>query len=132
MNMQKPLPDLRVHRAGHARGAGRSSSSMMAAKDPDARIQSCDAVVAALDDIEARLRTGTASFDKRTDQAAAVIPATNVHASRPPAVRRRRSRPGLQSLDIPPKRRRQVARRRSPISVGVGAAVLVARRRPWS
>jgi len=121
MNIQNPLPDL------HAFAPGTPEEliqlvEMMVAKDPDARIQSCDAVVAALDDIEARLRTGTASFEKRTDQGAAAIPATNVHASRPPAVDAAVAA-GLQNFEIPPK-----GKSKAPlaIGVGVGAAVLIA------
>jgi TolB-like protein len=89
-------------------------------------LQSCDAVVAALDDIEARLRTGTASFDKRTDQAAAAIPATNVHASRPPAVDAAVAA-GLQSFDIPQKgAAKSSSKAPLAIGVGVGAVVLIA------
>jgi len=123
MNIQNPLPDLRVFAPGTPEELVQLVE-MMVAKDPDARIQSCDAVVAALEDIEARLRTGTASFDKRTDQAAAVIPATNVHASRPPAVEAAVAA-GLQKFSIPDK---GGGKSKAPlaIGVGVGAVVLVA------
>ncbi len=67
-NMQEPLPDLRV------RGFGLPDElvtlvEMMGAKDPDQRLQSCDAVVQALDDVASRL------FHADTDR----IPPTNVH-----------------------------------------------------
>ena len=122
MNMQQPLPDLRQH-APEVPEELASLIEMMAAKDPDERLQTCDAVVAALEDIEARLRTGTASFERRTDQAKPAIPATNVHVSRPPAVDAAVAA-GLQNFDIPPK----VARRsKGPLAIGVavGAVVLV-------
>src|SRR6185312_3912064 len=54
MNMQQPLPDLRQHAPGVPEELA-ALIEMMAQKDPDARLQSCDAVVAALEDIEARL-----------------------------------------------------------------------------
>jgi serine/threonine protein kinase len=121
MNIQNPLPDLRVFAPGTPEELVQLIE-MMVAKDPDARIQSCDAVVAALDDIEGRLRSGTASFDKRTDQAAAVIPATNVHGSRPQAVDAAVAA-GLQSFAIPDK---GGGKSKAPLFVGVGVAVLVA------
>jgi serine/threonine protein kinase/TolB-like protein len=125
MNMQQPLPDLRQHAPGVPDELC-GLIEMMAQKDPDARLQSCDAVVAALEDIEARLRTGTASFDKRTDRAAAAIPATNVHASRPPAVDAAVAA-GLQSFDIPQKgAAKSSSKAPLAIGVGVGAVVLIA------
>src|SRR5262249_47266452 len=80
MNMREPLPDLR------ARGLGLPEAlvqlvEMMAAKEPDARVQSCDAVVAAIDGL---LRgAGDGTLDRETDR---VIPPTNVHAERPAAL----------------------------------------------
>ncbi len=125
MNMQQPLPDLRQHAPGVPEELV-GLIDMMAQKDPDARLQSCDAVVAALEDIEARLRTGTASFERRTDQAAAQIPATNVHASRPPAVEAAVAA-GLQNFEIPTKSGPAAGKKSSlAIGVGVGAVVLVA------
>ena len=123
MNMQQPLPDLRQH-APDVPEELASLIEMMAAKDPDARLQTCDAVVTALEDIEARLRTGTASFERRTDQSKAAIPATNVHGSRPPAVDAAVAA-GLQNFQIPEK---SAGKSKAPlaIGVGVGAAVLVA------
>ncbi len=123
MNIQNPLPDLRVFAPGTPEELVQLVE-MMVAKDPDARIQSCDAVVAALEDIEARLRTGTASFDKRTDQAAAVIPATNVHASRPPAVEAAVAA-GLQNFSIPDKGGGKKSKAPLAVGVAVGAVVLV-------
>ncbi|HEX8950719.1 MAG TPA: serine/threonine-protein kinase, partial [Polyangia bacterium] len=120
MNIQNPLPDLRVFAPGTPDELVQLVE-MMVQKDPEARIQSCDAVVAALEDIEARLRTGTASFDKRTDQAAAVIPATNVHASRPPAVEAAVAA-GLQRFAIPDK---SAPKSKAPLAVGVGVGVVV-------
>ena len=117
MNMQQPLPDLRT-RAPEAPEELVQLIEMMAAKDPDARLQSCDAVVAALEEIEARLRTGTASHDRRTD--AAAIPSTHVHGSRPPVVDAAVAA-GLQSFAIPP---RGGGMRQAPLLVGLGAAVL--------
>jgi TolB-like protein len=90
-------------------------------KDPDERLQSCDAVVAALEDIEAQLRTGTASYEKRTDQAAAAIPATNVHASRPPAVDAAVAA-GLQNFSIPEK---GAAKSKTSLAIGVGVGAVV-------
>ena len=124
MNIQNPLPDLRVFAPGTPEELVQLVD-MMVAKDPDQRIQSCDAVVAALEDIEARLRTGTASFDKRTDAAAAAIPATNVHASRPPAVDAAVAA-GLQSFAIPDKGAAKKSKAPLGIGLGVGAVVLVA------
>jgi serine/threonine protein kinase len=123
MNMQQPLPDLRQH-APDVPEELASLIEMMAAKDPDARLQTCDAVVAALEDIEARLRTGTASFERRTDQATPAIPATNVHGSRPPAVDAAVAA-GLQTFDIPPKGGGGKSRTPLAIGVGVGAVVLL-------
>ncbi|HEX9102778.1 MAG TPA: serine/threonine-protein kinase, partial [Polyangia bacterium] len=120
MNIQNPLPDLRVFAPGTPDELVQLVE-MMVQKDPEARIQSCDAVVAALEDIEARLRTGTASFDKRTDQAAAAIPATNVHASRPPAVDAAVAA-GLQRFAIPDDR---APKSKAPLAVGVGVGVVV-------
>src|SRR5262249_27605419 len=60
MNMQDPLPNLR-ERAPDAPEELVQLIEMMAAKDPQMRVQTCDAVVAALEDIEAQLRTGTAT-----------------------------------------------------------------------
>jgi len=123
MNMQQPLPDLRQHAPGVPEELV-GLIEMMAQKDPDARLQSCDAVVAALEDIEARLRTGTASFERRTDQAQ--IPATNVHDSRPPAVDAAVAA-GLQNFEIPTKGAPAAGKRSSLfIGVTVGAVVLVA------
>ncbi|HXU70068.1 MAG TPA: serine/threonine-protein kinase [Polyangia bacterium] len=125
MNMQQPLPDLRQHAPGVPEELV-GLIEMMAQKDPDARLQSCDAVVAALEDIEARLRTGTASFERRTDQAAAQIPATNVHGSRPPAVDSAVAA-GLQNFEIPTRSAPTRGGKSSlAIGVGVGAVVLVA------
>jgi TolB-like protein/predicted Ser/Thr protein kinase len=123
MNMQQPLPDLRQHAAGVPEELA-SLIEMMAAKDPDARLQTCDAVVAALEDIEARLRTGTASFERRTDQAAAAIPATNVHAQRPASVDAAVAA-GLQTFDIPQKGGAKKSKAPLAVGVGVGALVLI-------
>jgi serine/threonine protein kinase len=124
MNMQQPLPDLRQHAPGVPEELC-GLIEMMAQKDPDARLQSCDAVVAALEDIEARLRTGTASFERRTDQAAPAIPATNVHAARPAAVDAAVAA-GLQNLPIPTRGSPGGKKSSLAIGVGVGAVVLVA------
>ncbi|HEY2743737.1 MAG TPA: serine/threonine-protein kinase [Polyangia bacterium] len=124
MNMQQPLPDLRQHAPGVPEELA-GLIEMMAQKDPDARLQSCDAVVAALEDIEARLRTGTASFERRTDQAAPAIPATNVHAARPAAVDAAVAA-GLQNLPIPTRGSPGGKKSSLAIGVGVGAVVLVA------
>ena len=120
MNIQNPLPDLRTFAPGTPEELVQLIE-MMVAKDPDARIQSCDAVVAALEDIEARLRSGTATFDKRTDQAAAVIPATHVHGSRPPAVDAAVAA-GLQNFAIPEK---SAGKSKAPLAIGVGVAAVV-------
>jgi serine/threonine-protein kinase len=75
-NMQEPLPDLRV------RGLGLPDElvvlvEQMSAKNPDERLRSMEAVLAALDDVLMRLKT--APFPN-------AIPPTNVHDSLPPAV----------------------------------------------
>jgi serine/threonine protein kinase len=119
MNMQQPLPDLRQHAPGTPEELVQLVE-MMAAKDPDARIQSCDAVVAALEDIEARLRTGTAQHERRTD--AAAIPSTNVHGQRPAAVDAAVAA-GLQNFDIPPKG--AAAKKSSSLAIGVGVGLVV-------
>jgi eukaryotic-like serine/threonine-protein kinase len=120
MNIQNPLPDLRVFAPGTPEELVQLVE-MMVRKDPDERLQSCDAVVAALEDIEARLRTGTASYEKRTDQAAAAIPATNVHASRPPAVDAAVAA-GLQNFSIPEK---GAAKSKTSLAIGVGVGAVV-------
>jgi TolB-like protein len=109
MNMQDPLPDLRP-RAPDAPEELVQLIEQMTTKDPAERLQSCDAVMAALEDLEARLRTGTGAHERRTDQASAAIPPTNVHGARPlPAAT---PAPGA-------------ARRRTPLLVGLGTAALV-------
>jgi len=79
-NMQEPLPDLRVT------GYGIPDElvglvELMAAKDPAQRVQSTEAVMAALDDLYGRLETGqmqVPALAKTTDQ----IPPTNVKLKR--------------------------------------------------
>jgi TolB-like protein/predicted Ser/Thr protein kinase len=122
MNMQQPLPDLRQH-APDVPDELASLIEMMAAKDPDARLQSCDAVVAALEDIEARLRTGTAAHERRTD--AAAIPPTHVQAARPAAVDAAVAAAvaaGLEPLAIPP---RAGGTPKSSWAIGLGVAAVV-------
>src|SRR5439155_8569480 len=99
MNRQEPLPNLR-ERAPDCPEELVQLVEMMAAKDPAARLQTCDAVEQALGDIEARLRSGTASFDRRTDGSKPAIPATNVQAQRPSQVDAAVAA-GLQNFDIP-------------------------------
>jgi TolB-like protein/predicted Ser/Thr protein kinase len=78
MNMQQPLPDLRQH-APDVPEELAQLIEMMAAKDPEARVQSCDAVVTALDGLELQLRSGVTANERRTDvEAPAAIPPTNV------------------------------------------------------
>jgi serine/threonine protein kinase len=81
-NMQEPLPDLRVRDFGIPDELV-TLVEMMGQKSPDDRLQSCDAVVAALDDVLGHMKTG------RIDAAQAPtdrIPPTNVHQKRPDAV----------------------------------------------
>jgi TolB-like protein len=80
-NMQEPLPDLRITGFGIPDELVRLVE-MMGAKDPGERIQSCEAVIAALDDLYGRIRTGQMPVADaamaRTDQ----IPPTNVKMKR--------------------------------------------------
>jgi serine/threonine-protein kinase len=102
MNMQQPLPDLRQHRPDLPEELV-ALVEMMAAKDPDARLQSADAVAAALDDIEARLRVGASdNAEKRTDAGVATpkIPPTNVHQAAPASVQAAVAA-GLHPYEIP-------------------------------
>jgi serine/threonine-protein kinase len=102
MNMQQPLPDLRQHRSDLPDELV-GLVELMAAKDPDARLQSADAAVAALEEIEARLRVGASdTADKRTDAGVATprIPPTNVHQSAPPSVQAAVAA-GLHPYEIP-------------------------------
>ncbi|MDB4968534.1 MAG: kinase domain protein [Myxococcales bacterium] len=120
MNMQQPLPNLR-ERAPDCPEELVQLVEMMAAKDPDARLQSCDAVEQALSDVEARLRSGTASFERPTDHVkSAAIPSTNVQA-RPSQVDAAVAA-GLQNFDIPA---RASARSKAPLAIGLGVGVVV-------
>jgi TolB-like protein/predicted Ser/Thr protein kinase len=119
MNMQDPLPDLRP-RAPDAPEELVQLIEMMAAKDPAARLQSCDAVVAAFEDIEAQLRTGTAAHERRTDNASA-IPATNVRPQRPSAVDAAVAA-GLHPYEIPPK---SAGKSKAPLAIGLGVGLVV-------
>ena len=75
-NMQEPLPDLRVRGFGIPDELVRLVEQM-GAKDPDQRLQSCEAVVAALDDLASQMKTGKVDMaNAATDR----IPPTNVHA----------------------------------------------------
>jgi serine/threonine protein kinase len=69
MNMQDPLPDLRP-RAPEAPEELVQLIEQMTVKDPAVRVQSCDAVVAALEHLEAQLRSGmaTGAHERRTDR----------------------------------------------------------------
>jgi serine/threonine-protein kinase len=81
-NMQEPLPDLRLEVGGLPEELA-ILVEQMAAKDPEQRIQSCEAVVAALDEITNTLKTDKLSIGRLpTDR----IPSTNVHGERPAAV----------------------------------------------
>jgi eukaryotic-like serine/threonine-protein kinase len=129
MNMQQPLPDLRQHQPGVPDELVQLVE-MMAAKDPEARLQSCDAVVAALEDLEARLRVGgQANFEKRTDAAQPAqpisIPPTNIHGSAPSSVRQAAVAAGLAPLDLPQSSPAAVPKPRSPIFIGGAVAIVV-------
>ena len=81
-NMQEPLPDLRVRDFGIPDELV-ALVEMMGQKNPDDRLQSCEAVTAALDDLLGRMKTGRLDVGRApTDR----IPPTNVHAKRPDAV----------------------------------------------
>jgi serine/threonine-protein kinase len=110
MSMQQPLPDLRQH-APDAPEELVQQIEMMTAKDRETRLQSCAAVVAALDGIEARLTSGTATHQRRTD--GAVIPPTNVRADRPLVAA------AIAAATPPPR-----ARSRVPLLVGATTATL--------
>lgn len=116
MNIQDPLPDLRKFAPGTPEELVQLVE-MMVQKDPEARIQSCDAVMAALDHLEARLKTGTGRHERATDRAA--IPATNVHGGRPPSVDAAVAA-GLQSFEIPQKG----GRSKASLAIGIGAAMV--------
>lgn len=84
-NMQEPLPDLRT------RGFGIPDElaqlvEQMGAKEPDERIQSCEAVIAALDDIVQRIETGKLPEPRQHAPTDRMVPPTHVHAERPAAV----------------------------------------------
>jgi serine/threonine-protein kinase len=124
MNMQQPLPDLRQH-APDVPEELVQLIEMMAAKDPDARLQSCDAVAAALEEIETRLRSGTAVHERRTDRAA--IPATNVHGERPPALGVAAAPESFAGTAGPPSKRPLIAAiaAATTLLVGGGAVFLL-------
>jgi serine/threonine protein kinase/TolB-like protein len=116
MNIQNPLPDLRTFAPGTPEELVQLIE-MMVRKDPEERLQSCDAVVQALEDIEARLKTGTGQHDRRTDRAA--IPSTNVHGERPASVNAAVAA-GLQSFEIPKKG----GGSSKSLAIGIGVAVV--------
>ena len=72
--MQEPLPDLRAHVPGVPNELAQLVEQM-GAKEPEQRIQSCEAVIAALDDLAARLPAQLDTAHAATDR----IPPTNVH-----------------------------------------------------
>jgi serine/threonine-protein kinase len=73
-NLQEPLPDLRLTGVGLPEELVHLVE-MMAVKDPDQRIQSCDAVIAALDAIETEIRDGGADNSVPTHK----VPPTRLH-----------------------------------------------------
>jgi TolB-like protein/predicted Ser/Thr protein kinase len=75
-NLQEPLPDLRITGIGLPEELVHLVE-MMAVKDPDARIQSCDAVIAVLDSIESQIRDGAADPGSVPTHK---VPPTRVHA----------------------------------------------------
>jgi serine/threonine-protein kinase len=75
-NLQEPLPDLRVSGIGLPEPLVHLVE-MMAAKDPDERIQSCEAVIAALDAIEKEIRDGSSDSQSVPTHK---VPPTRVHA----------------------------------------------------
>jgi TolB-like protein/predicted Ser/Thr protein kinase len=122
MNLQQPLPDLRQHAPGTPEELVQLVE-MMAAKDPDARLQSCDAVAAALEDIESRLRaTGNGAAFKPTEPAAVAVPPTHVHGDRPPSLQAALDA-GLHPYQIP--QAAPPARGKTPLVIGAAVAVVV-------
>jgi serine/threonine-protein kinase len=75
-NMQEPLPDLRINGVGIPEELIKLVE-MMAVKDPDERIQSCDAVIAALEHIEKEIREGTGEAGSVPTHK---VPPTRLHA----------------------------------------------------
>ncbi len=75
-NLQEPIPDLRLTGIGIPEELVRLVE-MMAVKDPDDRIQTCDAVIAALDSIEKEIRDGAADPGSVPTHK---VPPTRVHA----------------------------------------------------
>jgi TolB-like protein len=124
MNLQEPLPDLRREQPGLPEPLVKLVE-VMAAKDPEARPQSCDAVAAALEEIEARLRVGTSdSAERRTDAAVATpaprIPPTNVHrAAQPDAA----VAAGLHPYEIP--QAAPAKTKHSSLYIGAAVALVV-------
>jgi serine/threonine-protein kinase len=75
-NLQEPIPNLRITGIGLPEELVHLVE-MMAVKDPEARIQSCDAVVAVLDAIEKQIRDGGADPGSVPTHK---VPPTRVHA----------------------------------------------------
>ena len=80
-NMQEPLPDLRMTDLGLPEELV-TLVEQMSAKDPNQRLQTMDAVQAALDDVLARLETGQWQAVRRSS-AVGAVPPTNVHSGAP-------------------------------------------------
>ncbi|HEX4456746.1 MAG TPA: hypothetical protein VIA18_02180, partial [Polyangia bacterium] len=94
----------------------------MAAKDPEARVQSCDAVANALGELELMLRQGTATHERRTDAAAATAQTVERQTDAAPAAGIPPTNIGARPVDdVAP-----AAASRTPMIVGAIAAAVVA------
>ncbi len=118
MNMQQPLPDLRQH-APDVPEELVQLVEMMAAKDPDARVQSCDAVANALSELELQLRRGVASHERRTDEGPAIAQGSAPRADAPAAI-------PPTNIGARPADDGAAAPSRTPMIVGAVVAVVVA------
>jgi serine/threonine-protein kinase len=115
-NMQEPLPDLRMTGVGIPEELVRLVE-MMAMKDPDERLQSCDAVIAALESIEKEIRGGADPSAVPTHK----VPPTRVQAKIEEHAVEPREKPSAGPLPA----RDTGAKKSMPLVLGVVGAVVV-------
>ncbi|HZS35746.1 MAG TPA: serine/threonine-protein kinase [Polyangia bacterium] len=108
-NMQEPLPDLRMSSDGIPEELVRLVEQM-GMKNPDDRLQSCEAVIAALDGIAQQVGPRTAHDLARADTDR--IPPTNVHAKREQVVAAAAALPSTGG-----------AKKKSPATIGAIAGI---------
>jgi serine/threonine-protein kinase len=125
-NMQEPLPDLRATVPG---GIGIPEElirlvEMMAVKDPEDRIQSCEAVIAALESIEKEIRDGAADAGSVPTHK---VPPTRVHAKLEEQAALAPTNAQNQEPAAGPLPARDTGQKKSmPIYLGIGAVVVLA------